>query len=315
MPIFLGAAQYACGTLIALENIITDSIRCTALRNAAEGVAFVPVWDGEILELAQIAVDRSLAVANRKACEIDAVFFVSNSLDAQDTLDSEWLGIFSEKFGLNQAAHYRIAMAGCAGFHWAAKLASALIATGECVNILMISFDQANPRLQRVYGEDSNFPYVTGDAASACVFSALSDRMSFRLMGRVVNIWDGKQARQSSLENEVGCIDRLFREVYAHAEINPDEVDLLITNNYSINVSRLYCQLASIDFKKAYTETIATHAHCFASDNVINLHHSQYDGSITPGARIMTFSAGPYQWGACIFEKLIAMKNRDANCS
>ncbi|MEG4634601.1 3-oxoacyl-[acyl-carrier-protein] synthase III C-terminal domain-containing protein [Microcoleus sp. AR_TQ3_B6] len=302
--VFLGATQYVGGASVTLENLIVDPARCAALRNVAEGVSLVPVYEGEILEQAQLAVVQSLKAAGRSAGEIDAVFFVSNGLDAKNTLDAEWLGAFSERLGLDLSAHYRIAMAGCAGFHWAAKLASTLIVAEEYANVLLLSFDQAKHPLQRIYGEEGSFPYVTGDASSACILSASSKGMDFRLMGRVINIWDGKQARAASLEDEVGCIERLFGEVYSNIAINANDIDLMITNNYSLNVSRLYGNLAGIDFKKVYTETIVTHAHCFSSDIVINLHHGQRTGQIETGARVLTFSAGPYQWGACVFEKI-----------
>ena len=86
--------------------------------------------------------------------------------------------------------------------------------------------------------------------------------------------------------------------------MNANDIDLLITNNYSLNVSRLYSYITGISFEKIYTDTIATHAHCFSSDISINLHHSQRSKLIETGARVLTFSAGPYQWGACIFEKI-----------
>jgi hypothetical protein len=128
--------------------------------------------------------------------------------------------------------------------------------------------------------------------------------LSYRLAGSVVNVWDGRQAVDSSLDDEVRCIDRLFRETCANADVSLDEIRLFITNNYSLEVSRLYCQIANIRFSKAFTQTIATHAHCFGSDNLINLHHANQSGLIAEGECAMLFSAGPHQWGACVIEAL-----------
>ena len=72
--------------------------------------------------------------------------------------------------------------------------------------------------------------------------------------------------------------------------------------NYSLAVSKLYCQLAEVSYSKAFTQNIATHAHCFGSDNLINLQCAQQ--LIMVGHRVMLFSAGPFQWGACVLQKL-----------
>lgn len=302
--VYVGAVQYEIGPVVPLEAEISDKAICAQLRAPNHGADKIPRWNRDIVELVEVAARKSITSSGRTASDIEAVFLVSNGLDARNNLDAAWLGTLSKQLGLHRAAHYQIGMAGCAGFHWAAKLAAGLIGSGQCQHILIISFDKGSEALQRLYGEGTNFPYLTGDAAAACMLSSTTDAMQYKLLGKVVNIWDGEQALRVSLDEEALCIAQLFQETYTSARITATDIDLLITNNYSFDVSRLYGLLADVSHTKVFTDTIPTHAHCFGSDNIINLYHTQQMASVVGGQRLMLFSAGPFQWGACLLEKL-----------
>ncbi|MFB9244576.1 3-oxoacyl-ACP synthase [Massilia antarctica] len=303
-PVYLGAPEYAAGSFVTLDSEIADSALCAQLRHAEHGANFFPQCGSSIFELVDTAIQRSLASARLQAQDIDAVFLVSNMLDAQDNLEPGWLGELNARLGLSHTVHYQVGMAGCGGFHWAARLAASLIAAGECTRILIVSFDKAGGKLQRLYGAGTDFPYVTGDAAAACILSSEPDGMDYRLLGKVINRYDGRQILAPSLDSEMRCISQLIKATYASAELKAKDIDVFITNNYSYAASQLYCQLASLSYAIAYTGTIATHAHCFSSDNLINLHHLAAKGEVGAGARLLLFSTGPFQWGACILEKL-----------
>lgn len=303
-PVYLGAVQYEAGRSVKLEDVIEDPAMCARLRAPEHGSDRIPCWEGDILVLAERAVQRCLAACARSASQIDAVFLVSTGLDARENLDGAWLGTFSQGLELDKASHYQIGMTGCAGLHWAAKLAAGLIGAGQCENILIVSFDKADGALQRLYGEETDFPYVTGDAAAACLLSSLPALLDYRIVGRIANVWDGGQALRASLEEEAGCIARMLEDTCTSAGPSLTDIDLLVSNNYSFNVSRFYALLAGVDSSKVFTDTIGSHAHCFSSDNLINLHHARLAGRVGAGARLLLFSAGPYQWGACMLEVL-----------
>lgn len=302
-PVHIGAACYAAGPLVPLEEAISDEAMRARLRNPNHGSDTFPQWDHDIADLAESAITQCMASAGRQASQIDAVFLTSNGLDARNNLDGSWLGVLDARLGLCHAPHYQLGMAGCAGFHWAAKLATGLIESGQCDHILVASFDKAQDGLQRLYAENPDFPYLTGDAAAACIFSSSPASLDYRLVGRVINKWDGRQAIRTSLEEEVRCIARLIDEALESAAMRAEEIDLLISNNYSLDISRLYCQIAGLDYAKAFTRTIASHAHCFGSDNLINLHHTGRLAGVGAGQKTMLFSAGPFQWGACLLER------------
>lgn len=302
--VYIGASQHTVGDLVALEEAISDAPMRANLRHADHGANTFSRSDRNAVELAEGAMAACLAASNRNHSSIDAVILASNGIDAAGGLDSAWLGSLSQRLGLSSAAHYQIGLAGCASFHWAARLAASLVGAGQCNNVLIVTFDKVEGALQRLYAEGSDFPYLTGDAAAACLVSNSPEFLDYRLQGKVINIWDGHHATSPSLDAEIHHIDQLFQQVCSSAGVDMDQVDLLITNNYSMDVSRLYCQIAGMNETKAFTQTIATHAHCFGSDNIINLHHSQQARPLLPGQRVMLFSVGPCQWGACILQKL-----------
>lgn len=303
-PVYLGAVRYEAGELVALEEVIPSDATRARLRHADHGADTLARSSRSALELAQAAIEACLTSDARPREAIDAVILASNGLDAAGGLDLAWLGESSRRLGLSRAVHYHVGMAGCAGFHWAARLAASLVAADQCDSVLIVTFDKGEGALQRLYGEDTDFPYLTGDAAAACLVGGSPQGLDYRLQGKVVNVWDGEQAIRPSLDAEVGCIYELLTTTCASAGLSMDDVDTFITNNYSLDMSRLYCQIAGVGEAKAFTQTIATHAHCFGSDNLINLYHAQKRLPLTAGQRAMLFSAGPFQWGACVLEKL-----------
>jgi len=301
--VYVGAVRYSAGDLVGLDEVGLDEATQTVLRHVDHGASTLARSERSAHELAEAAMEACLSACSRERDSIDAVILASNGLDAACTLDAEWLGALSQRLGLSRAAHYQTGMAGCAGFHWAARVAASLIASDQCDNILVVTFDKAEGALQRLYGEGTDFPYLTGDAAAACLFSSSPTGIGYQLKGKVVNVWDGNQALRASLDDEIRCIDELLKTALGSAGVNPRQLDVLITNNYSLSVSKLYCSIAEVSYEKAFTQNIATHAHCFGSDNLINLHCAQQH-SIAAGAHLMLFSAGPFQWGACVLQKL-----------
>ncbi len=305
-PVYLGATAYVAGEFVPIERGVADSAICAQLRQAAHGADRFPLHEGDILDLARDAARQSLDAAGLAPQQVDAVFLLSTGLDAADNLEGAWLGDLLAQLDLGHAAHYQLGMTGCGGFHWAARLAAAMVASGQCRHILLLAFDQAGGKLQRLYGAGTDFPYVTGDAAAACMVSATPQRMDYRLLGNVVNLADSRQIRQPSMDSEMRCIARMFKQAYDAAGVTSSDVAFLVTNNYSHTVSRLYCQLAKLGAHQAFTGNIGSHAHCFSADNIINLHHLTASRDVRDGDNVMLFSTGPYQWGACVLTRLSA---------
>jgi len=302
--IYLGATEYAAGTRKPLEWRISNHETCKLLRSESLGLNEFACYESDILDLAIQSINKSLESSHLSASQIDAVFIVSNFLDSKNNLETSWISKFDDVTGLGSAIHYYVGITGCGGFHWAARLAASLIASHDCENIVIVSFDSATYPLRRLYDDDKNFTYVTGDAAASCIFSSRIEKMDFVLKGKINTAFDAQQVVNPCQETELKIISKLFKDTYIKAQITANQMDHFIGNNYTLNISRLFCQLANIKFSKAFTENISAYAHCFSSDNLINLSSLLSAKRLLPGNKIMLFSTGPFQWGANIIEKL-----------
>ncbi|WP_428424286.1 3-oxoacyl-[acyl-carrier-protein] synthase III C-terminal domain-containing protein [Methylibium sp.] len=302
--VYLGAIRYAAGGLQPVETEIADSSVCAALRAIKHGADTFAKHEGDLMELSEAAIGACLASCAGGAGEIDAVLFVSCILDATDNLHPTWLAQLAGRHGLDQVPHYHLGITGCAGFHWAARMANALVASGSARSVLIVTFDKVGPPLQRLYGAGSDFMYVTGDAAAACVVSGSPAGMDYRVVGDVENVFDSRQYLVPSMDGEINKIADLFALTYKGAKKTCRDVDHLVTNNYSLEISRLFAQLAGVSFSTVFTSSIGKYAHCFSSDNLINL--SELGEQALAGQTVLCFSAGPSQWGACLLERMEA---------
>jgi len=302
--VYFGAVRFRAGALRPIEDAVASPAVSAALRGPSHGADTYSHHASDPMDLVESAVRDSLAAAGIEAGEIDAVFLVSCSLDAGNNLQPDWLAGLSARLGLGGVAHFHVGMTGCGGFHWAARLAAAMVGPGGCRRVLIVTFDVTAPPLMRLYGEGTNFMYVTGDAAACCVVSHESRGMDYRLIGPVVNVSDTRQITAPSVDGEIDLIARLFGETYQRSGVSASQIDAMVTNNYSMDMSHLYCQLAGVPLSKAVTSTISSHGHCFSSDNLINLHRLAHDRSLAAGQHILLFSTGPFQWGACVLGTL-----------
>lgn len=302
--VYLGAIRYVAGSLRAIEEEIFNPDTLARLRSDSHGAKTYARHDDSVSELLEEVIRECMSSVPFSSDQIDAVFFVSCGADATDNLHPVWMAQLSQHLSLECVPHYHIGITGCAGFHWAAKLASALIAAGDARHVLVVTSDKAEPLLERLYGEGQNFMYMTGDAAAACVISSESIGMDYKLIGRIEHVYDCTQMLLPSIDTEINKIADLFAATYAGAGKSAKEIKHLVTNNYSLDISKLYCQLADVSNTTAFTDTIATHAHCFNSDNLINLRELSLHRELAEGDSVLCFSAGPMQWGACILERL-----------
>jgi 3-oxoacyl-[acyl-carrier-protein] synthase III len=301
--VYVGGIEFSAGRSESLENEVGGELSAL-LKSSSYGLSKYAYHEFNISELIVETIKKTLALSKLNSNVIDAVFVISNTLDASNNLDANWLGEINEITGLERATNYHIGMAGCGGFHWAARLAASLIMSNECEHILLVSFDKGIAPLQRVYDDNPNFIYVTGDAAASCVFSSSRENMEYTLLGKILNAYDGKQIVQPTDEKELRIISKLFKDAYSYANIAANKVNYFISNNYNLRVSQLFCQLANVSFSKAYTENIAKYAHCFSADNMINLCTLNASQKPEKESIVLLFSTGPFQWGACVFKKI-----------
>lgn len=301
---FIGGIAFSCGRSVDIDEIVRDEALATLLKDANHRLRMVPVHDGVIDTLVEEAVAKSLADSGREASEIDAVLLVSNHLESVNNLEPTWISELDQRIGLARVPHLQLGMAGCAGLHHALQIAVSQIRGSGHRNVLIIAFDAAGGALKRIYGEGSDFVYVTGDAAASCVVSSDRASMDFRVVGGVVTAYDSRLALQSSVDDDLDNIGQLFRQAYGASGSSAGDMRMFVCNNYSLEATCLFSQLAEIDDGRVYADSISEYAHCFCADNLINLRRILDRDLVSGGDQLMLFSLGLYQYGACVVESV-----------
>lgn len=302
--VYFGGVEYCVGDFIKVENELDDTDLINKLCQKEHGNYHFSKYQEDLLPLIEETIRKTLKTTQRDASEIDAILWASNQLEAKNNLNLDWLGKLMSDIGLSHSDQYHVGLAGCSSFHYTAKLATSLIRSQEYKNILVVIFDQAEPYLQRVYATETNYPYLTGDATSSCLWSGCSNHLDYKLHGKVITLSQTEHINTPSVEDEIIIINKLFDQTYFKCKVEPQEIDFLITNNYSQLISDIYAQLARVENNKKFTSTIESHAHCFGSDNIINLNELMKYNFVIPSKKILLFSAGPFQWGTCVLEKI-----------
>ena len=304
--VYIGGVDFSVGELKPIENAISDVQLSQTLRADPYNLNTFSYYNGDILELVATSVHKSLQSSKKTAQQIEAVYIFSNSFRISESFsESDFLEKFYKKTGLNKTAiPYLISGAACAGFHWLLKTANESIAINQYNSVLLVCFDSAVAPLQRFYQDDPNFLYVTGDASSSCVLSTNPEAMQYKILPSILNVVDLENLYQPSLGRELKNVSELFAKIYKLTNTHPLQITKFIGNNYSNKVSNLYSQLAKLSLAHSVLAGINTYGHCFASDNLINLKLIEKEKVLKNEERLLTFSTGPYQWGAAIIEVL-----------
>lgn len=169
--IFLGSLGFSIAQQRELSSIVADENLRGYLEAEENGLSLISVHSGSLKELIQKSIDDCLSKTPLLPEQIQAIYLSSNALDFQNLADCEWITSVIEQAGTQAAPIFYIGMAGCAGFHWLLQTSSNRIKLGQIQNALLMTFDKAEGSLQRIYTDDPNFIYVTGDAAAACIVS------------------------------------------------------------------------------------------------------------------------------------------------
>lgn len=141
---------------------------------------------------------------------------------------------------------------------------------------------------------------MTGDAVSSCLVSRDAHQLPYKLCGHVQYTSNTRQIENFSSETDMRSISALMKRTYQQSSIPAASVSRSICNNYTLEATRLFCQLSGINHGKAVTRQLPRFAHCFGSDNLINLKQLEMDKELSAGDHILLFSTGPFQMGACI---------------
>lgn len=237
--------------------------------------------------------------------KIDVLIYATSSFWDSRFYDGKEVSRLSYELGLENAYPIGVFLSECGNIHTAIRTAASLIQTGECRNILVVTTDQTQEGGTRIIPPNIS---IASDAAASCMVSA--EKGDFE----IIHITQHTNAAMSELDiNEKSeeymyavteGIKQTLWKAMKFIEKEPRDFQQLITNNYSLLLSKTISDLGGFEFEQVYTENIAKFAHALASDNLINLCDFFNNNYLNSQDLLLLLGTGSNMWGATILSKL-----------
>ena len=224
----------------------------------------------------------------------------------------------SSDLGAETSLNLSLKLGGCAGFHLAVKLASALMRTDDRMKrALLVAADSPPP------GNRSLLPItVQGDAGSAVVLCrdgrqgpevVATEVLTLGHLHTVISLESGpggcglalhvdpRQLEQDVLPVYYLHFHRLVHKILSDAHVRLEDIDHVVYSNLSRGDRDGFCRALGIPREKAGFTKIAERGHTFASDLVLNYTDLRQAGLVEPGQCLLFASAGiGFSWGVTL---------------
>lgn len=259
-------------------------------------------------QLATSSVKQTLEFSGLESRQIDGVIYVSSTFAdvAQRTVE---IGQFCVDTGLQNVPPIGLYLAECGTYATAVKIARSFLESGRYKNLLVVTTDKASSENHRLL--DGNLS-VSGDAAASCIFST-DDKFNadFELLNVVQNtdqqLWGVDMSTNYTLFAKLFAegVAKTFVETFNGVEeLKLKKPDVLVTNNYILEVLGMFAQLAGMDYEQLYTRNLSKMGHLFTADNLVNLQTLLSEGAIKEGQLIATLSTGVCTWGGTVLKAI-----------
>jgi len=304
--VYMSSLAYQLGERRRVSDLmLPDDVR-RRLMGPEGGLTFHLVSEASCVDLAVNSARKTLDAASSRglrAADIDALMIASNSLSRQS--GAEVIASVARSLELWRATAVLVNSGDCCNFQVAARLCHGLVASGQYRNVLLIAADRvadvcAN-QFVAVRGAGIN-----SDAAASCIVSK-DIRAGFKLNGHFQHAADAALLSEQSSVREgfikfIEVIRCVFKDMCESCGVTPDQIGQLIINTYTNTVAEASSLATRLPMSKIYTKNIARTAHCFAADNLINLHDYSVDAQPEVGTLIALMGSGVYQWSAFLAE-------------
>jgi 3-oxoacyl-[acyl-carrier-protein] synthase-3 len=278
--------------IASIEPIARDAALLELLH--ANGLRDYRRADIEPPELAARAIAATLEISGVHPRQIAAVVWASTSFQdrAWYTTDiSSRLG----DLGLWTATTVGVTLAECGNLVPALRVASALAAS-EHRNVLLVATDRCFTPEQRLIAPSVS---VLSDGAASCVVT--SERRGYEMLA--LRHCTNHRARPENgapsvrlLHQNAEGMRRVARAALADAGVRAEDITRLITNNLTRSVVDVFTAQCGVGGDRAYLDNVASHAHVFAADGLINLAAS----GARAGDTFLLATNGTCNWGAAV---------------
>jgi 3-oxoacyl-[acyl-carrier-protein] synthase-3 len=249
------------------------------------------------------AID-ALASANISKEDLDMIIVATSS---PEQISPSTACIIHNKLDINKNVPAFDINAVCSGFVYAMSIAAPLISSGACKNILII----ATEAYSRVTDWNDQHCVFFGDGAGAVVLGASQDgyivtqlqangngtgMTGFNLSLNEPFVMRGKEVWNQAIK----VLPQSIIDVLAEAELQPEDLDMLVPHQPSINILKIVAEQVGLPMSKVKT-VMDQYANIAGASIPIALEDAISKGEIRVGDKIMLTAIGSgWTWGSIL---------------
>ncbi|GGM08975.1 MULTISPECIES: 3-oxoacyl-[acyl-carrier-protein] synthase III C-terminal domain-containing protein [Micromonospora] len=197
--------------------------------------------------------------------------------------------------GLPHAVGFTLTQHACATGLLAVDLAGQLLAADadpDALALVLTGEKIFSPMLE-IIPEST----VMGESSAACLVSAGGGRdrlLSYatRTLGRYAEQFPPQALDPRFLAEHNDVLAGVIRDAVAAAEVNLDDLALILPHNVNRLSWSWTCRLLDVDLSRVYLDNLAVTGHCFTADPFINHVHARAAGRLHPGDLYLMASVG-----------------------
>jgi 3-oxoacyl-[acyl-carrier-protein] synthase III len=266
-------------------------------------------------DLAVEAANKALAMAGKKADEIDLVIVASSTPDFHGSFPSTAC-IVQKKLGITAGGAAFDVQAVCSGFVYAVSVADAFIKAGSHKRALVIGAEVFSRILNF---EDRTTCVLFGDGAGAVVLEASNepgilatklhaDGSHADILSVPGNLAGGAIAGSGFLYMDgpavfklaVSVLEEVATEALQTAQMQPSDIDWLIPHQANIRIMKSTAKKLRLPEEKMVV-TVDQHGNTSAASIPLALDQAVRDGRVKPGHNVlMEGVGGGFTWGAIL---------------
>lgn len=324
---YLPAAKKSVEKIFSDENIPLGTLTKNIDFKRDIGIREVHVTRELPSELALKAVNSLLAKADLSGTDIDLIIDFTSI--TQDYIGPTWsaAGLVQDMISAKSALCTSITTGGCASYHFALKLACAMMNTNTGINTTLLFAGDRTPELNKTY-----YPItVASDGGSALILRKGCKRAGIVAIetisiGRLHDVWyvpgiehrkkdeptgekhlhmycDMKRFNEGVIPVNFFMFGKVLKKILASSKKNIDDIDVFIYPTFSTWDQDYFSKATGVPFSKIYTRRLAERGHVQESDMVINYADAVSDGFIKSGDLVMAISNGAgFAWSAALFQ-------------
>ena len=287
----LGSIAYELGQLKPIEELdfLKDNQQKLELYRMA-GFGHYAESELSMRELAYKSATKTLKASGVDFEQVGICIYVAESNNRDEVVNSAEVNKLLMDLELKNTFPIHVSISDCANIVSALRVAGSIIKAGEAKCILLVSADKAPRRTngRMMFREMS----IKSDIALSCLIFPPGEGsydiiyISQHNTPVQVTVTDSSEyaiTKFKDIRNQANRLRKLL-------DMQPSDYSRIITNNYSLEVTKMLVQLCGFKPEKGYFDNIKRFAHAVAGDVLINLEDLKSEHSIPVGDKLLLMS-------------------------